>query len=77
MIADRIPQLSALSSDEKILLAAELWREAAGAESETPNPEMIAALRERLSYFRDHPTEVSSWEQVKARILSGRTVPNA
>ena len=77
MIAESIPQLSSLSSDEKILLAAELWRDAAGGDGEAPDPELIAALRERLAYYREHPTEVSSWAEVRARVLAQRSSPNA
>jgi putative addiction module component (TIGR02574 family) len=77
MIAENIPQLNSLSSDEKILLAAELWRQAAGEKGEAPNPELVAALRERLAYYREHPTEVSTWEEVRARILGQDPSPNA
>ncbi len=77
MIAESIPQLSSLSSDEKILLAAELWREAAGGEGETPDPKLVEAFRERLAYYREHPAEVSTWPEVRARIVSHRSTPNA
>ena len=77
MIADSIPQLSSLSSDEKILLAAELWREAAGGEGEAPDPKLVAALRERLAYHCEHPGDVSTWAEVRARILSRGSAPNA
>jgi hypothetical protein len=70
MIAEKIPELCKLSSDQKILLAAELWREAVGPEAETPNPAMVRALRERLDYYRAHPEQVSTWEEVRARIAS-------
>lgn len=75
MIAESIPQLRSLSSDEKILLAAELWREAVGVDEGAPTPEMVAALRERLAYHREHPEEVSTWEEVRARILSTKPLP--
>jgi putative addiction module component (TIGR02574 family) len=77
MIAESIPQLSALSADEKILLAAELWHEAVGESGEPPSPALMTALRERLDYYREHPTEVSTWEEVRARILGGQASPNA
>jgi len=75
MIAESIPQLRSLSSDEKILLAAELWREAIGVEEDAPSPQLVAALRERLAYHREHPEEVSTWEEVRARILSTKSSP--
>ena len=77
MIAESIPQLRSLTSDEKILLAAELWREAVGQEDEQPTPALAAALRERLAWYREHPTEVSTWEEVRARILAATPPPNA
>lgn len=69
MIAETILGLSALSSDQKILLAAELWRSAVGEGVEKPNLELIRALRERLDDYRSNP-EGSTWEEVRARILS-------
>ena len=77
MIAESIPQLSSLSSDEKILLAAELWRDAAGDHGEPPEPKLVAALRERLAWYREHPTEVSTWAEVRARILSQTSASDA
>jgi hypothetical protein len=81
MIAETIPGLAGLSSDDKILLAAELWQEAVGSEAIAPDPELIPVLRERLAHYHDHPGEVSSWEEVRRRILalrgadcSGRTI---
>lgn len=73
MIAEHIPGLRSLSSDERILLAAELWRDAVGAETESPNPTLVEALRERLDYYREHPEQVSTWEEVRARIVMRQT----
>jgi putative addiction module component (TIGR02574 family) len=70
MIAEKIPALRSLSADEKILLAAELWHEAVGDDNEQPNPALVQALRQRLDYYREHPEEVSTWENVRARISS-------
>ena len=72
MIAETIPGLAGLSSDDKILLAAELWQDAVGAEAASPDPELVAALRERLAHYHDHPGEVSSWEDVRQRIAALR-----
>jgi putative addiction module component (TIGR02574 family) len=70
VIAETIPQLNALSSDEKIILAAELWRDAVGEGVENPGPALVQALRERLDFYREHPDQVSTWEAVRARIVS-------
>jgi putative addiction module component (TIGR02574 family) len=70
MIAETIPALRSLSADEKILLAAELWHDAVGEQTEEPNLALVQSLRQRLDYYREHPEEVSSWEDVRARIAS-------
>jgi hypothetical protein len=72
MIAETIPGLKDLSAEQKVLLAAELWRDAMGGPDKTPDPKLVAALQERLAYYKDHPDEVSNWDDVRARILSGR-----
>jgi len=72
VIVEKIPGLSSLSPDEKILLAAELWRDAVGAEHEEPDPAVVESLRERLHYYQAHPRQVSSWEEVRARLISGK-----
>ena len=71
MIAEKIPELRGLSQDQKILLAAELWREAVAGETGIPNPALLQAVRDRLDYYREHPEQVSTWEDVRARIVSG------
>lgn len=68
MILESIPGLRTLSSDEKILLAAELWRDAVGGNIETPDSALVQALRERLDFHAEHPEQVSTWEEVRARI---------
>lgn len=72
MIAETIPGLADLSPDEKIVLAAELWRDAIGSEALPADPELVAALRERLEHHEQHPDEVSSWEDVRQRIAALR-----
>ena len=72
MIAEAFPGLSDLSSDDKILLAAELWQEAVGSEGAAPDSELLAVLRERLAHYQQHPGEVSSWEEVRQRVLATR-----
>lgn len=69
MIAESIPQLDSLSPDQKILLAAEVWRDAVGSGGESPNVAVVQALRERLSHYRENPDQVSTWEDVRARIV--------
>ena len=69
MIAETIPGLSSLSADQKIILAAELWRDATGRAGEDPSPSLVEALNERLEFYRQHPEQVSTWEEVRSRIV--------
>jgi hypothetical protein len=73
MIAETIPALNDLTSDQKIILAAELWRDAIGNADATPNPEILEALRERLEFHRAHPNNVSTWHEVRARIMAKKS----
>jgi hypothetical protein len=73
MIAETIPGLDALTSDQKILLAAELWRAAVGKGAELPNPALVQALQERLDFHNDHPEEGLSWAEVRARIVARKS----
>ena len=69
VIAETIPALAALSPEEKILLAAELWQQAVGGrEAVEPNPELIEALRERLAHYHSDPEQTRTWEEVRQRI---------
>ena len=73
MIAERIPELKSLSSDEKLILVGELWDElAAQPDAFPPREEHVRILRERLEHYRQHPEDVVAWEDVKARILASR-----
>jgi putative addiction module component (TIGR02574 family) len=73
VIADRIPELKALSADEKLLLVGELWDElAANPETFPVRADHVKILQERLEHYRQHPEDVTAWEDVKARILAPR-----
>jgi putative addiction module component (TIGR02574 family) len=73
MIVERIPELKALSSEEKLLLVGELWDELAADPKALPaRPDHINVLQERLEHYRKHPDDVTAWEAVRARILSSR-----
>lgn len=71
MVAEKIPQLKSLSSEEKLILVGELWDElAADPEAFPKRDDHVKLLEARLAYFRDHPDDVIAWEDLKKRILS-------
>jgi len=73
MIADRIPDLKRLSPEEKLALAGELWSElAAQPGSFSPREDHVQLLRQRLEHYRQHPEDITAWNDLKARILAGR-----
>lgn len=73
MIAEKIPQLSSLSVEEKLILVGELWDElAAHPGALPPRQDHVQVLEERLAHFREHPEDVAAWEEVRKRILASR-----
>jgi putative addiction module component (TIGR02574 family) len=73
MIAEKIPELKSLSSEEKLILVGGLWDElAADPNAFPPREHHIKILRERLEHYRQHPEDVIAWENVKARTLAWR-----
>jgi len=73
MVAEKIPQLKTLSSEEKLILVGELWDQlAADPEAFPKRDDHVKVLQARLAHFREHPDDVIAWEEVKKRILSSR-----
>lgn len=51
----------------------ELWEELASQPNAfPPRQDHIDLLKNRLEYYRQHPTDVVAWEDLKARILRAR-----
>lgn len=71
MIAERFPEVMALSDEDKFRFIAELWEDVAGGEM-PDDPAVAALLEQRLADYRANPQHVSPWEDVKARILASR-----
>lgn len=72
MILEQHPELKKLSSAEKLALVSELWDDLATHPAEIPvTPEQIAELDRRMEAYRKDPTQVTTWEAIKARILGG------
>lgn len=72
MILEQHPELRGLSPSEKLALVSELWDDlAAHPESVPVAPEQIVELDRRMEAYRQDPTQVTTWEAVKTRILGG------
>ena len=72
MILEQLPDVRRLSNEDKLLLAAELIKDASPMPHEPVDPVLEDLLRGRLEDYLANPEAVSSWEDVKARVLSSR-----
>jgi len=73
MILDSFPELHRLTTVEKMLLANELWEEVADDPAEIPlTREQVAQLEDRMAHYRAHPEEVTTWEEIKARLKKAK-----
>lgn len=76
MILERHPELRRLSPSEKLLLLSELWDDLAAHPEAVPiSPEQIAELDRRMESYRKDPSQVTSWEAIKARVLDDGVEP--
>ena len=72
MILEQHPELQRLSPADKLALVSELWDDLAAHPEDVPvAPELIAELDRRMEAYRQDPTQVTTWEAVKARLLGG------
>ena len=72
MILERHPELRRLSPADKLALVSELWDDLAAHPENVPiAPELIAELDRRMKTYRKDPSQVTTWEAVKARLLGG------
>ncbi len=70
MILERHPELRRLSNSEKLALVSELWDELSANPADVPvSPEQIAELDRRMAEYRKDPSQVTTWQEIKARIL--------
>ena len=70
MILEQHPDLRQLSPADKLSLVTELWDDLASQPDEIPvTPEQIAELDRRMAAYRKDPTQVTTWEAIKTRIL--------
>ena len=73
IIKEKIPELQKLSTADKFALAVELWDELSSNPDAIPvTEEQLNELDRRFEEYRHDPDKVVTWEEAKARILSGR-----
>ena len=73
VIKETIPELQKLATADKFALALELWDELSSNPDEMPVTEdQLNELDRRFEEYRQEPDKVVTWEEAKARILSGR-----
>ncbi|MGA8659134.1 MAG: addiction module protein [Chthoniobacterales bacterium] len=73
VIKEKIPELQKLSPADKFALAVELWDELSSNPGEIPvTEEQLNELDRRFEEYQHDPDKVVTWEEAKARILSGR-----
>lgn len=72
MIAEQYPGLLDQPDEVKLQLAAELWQDVIGDGTATDDEALAALMEERLAAYRAAPEQVSTWAEVKARLLASR-----
>jgi putative addiction module component (TIGR02574 family) len=71
MCANEIPEISKLTTPEKILLVEELWDSISSDESAVPVPQIhIDEIEKRLKLYESTPGNLLSLEDLRARIES-------
>ena len=69
MILEQHPELKQLPASQKLLLVSELWDDLAAHPEQVPvTPEQMAELDRRMEAYRKDPTQVTTWDAIKARI---------
>ena len=67
MILETLPQLEALSDEQREVLAVELLRSVRERQRVTNmEPGIVATLEERRAELLEHPERARSWSEVKA-----------
>lgn len=75
MILEKMPSVSSLSPEEKLLLVTELWDDLAAHPAEVPvSREQIAELDRRMEEHRKNPDRFTTWEAIQQRLLGKSSV---
>ena len=71
MVIDTLPQLAALSDEERETLALELLQSVKERQRVAQiSPDLVAILEERRAEFLEHPEQTRTWAEVKANLLA-------
>jgi len=69
MIAERLPEIAALSPQEKWLLAGELWDAVAEDPEAVPqNDAQRELIRKRWEEYQSNPEAGTTWEAIQRRL---------
>ena len=68
MIVERLPEVLALPTEEKEMLAEELLNQVVLEKDK--DPALIELLRRRLDEHNTHPDDGVRWEELRTRLLS-------
>jgi putative addiction module component (TIGR02574 family) len=63
-------EIEQLTRDQKLALIDALWISVFAESDHVLTPEQLEDLDARLEYRRQHPDKGSTWEEVKARLMS-------
>jgi putative addiction module component (TIGR02574 family) len=70
VIVERLPEVLALPTEEKEILAEELLNQVVLEQDK--DPALIELLRRRLNEHKADPKSGVRWEELRARLLNGR-----
>ena len=73
MILEQLPQVRQWPTAMKLQLASELWDEVLAHQEDIPvTLSQRAEIERSMAEFEKDPSNVTTWDAVKARILAGR-----
>ena len=71
MILESLPNVQNLTPVQKLQLVGELWDDLAAHPAEIPVPdEHLAELDRRMEAYRKDPSQVTTWQSVRDRLLA-------
>lgn len=72
MILERFPDLAVMSDEDKLVLMTELWENVTEHKGSLNSSELTLWVQNRWEEYQSDPESVSSWNDVKARVLEKR-----